>query len=105
MKLFSISPPLNLRTICKDGTSLSIQANEYSYCMPRINGHEWSSYESVEVGFIRNDKGERFTMPDEWIPYADDGTNQSDVYRYVPVEMVIKFIDDHSILLLTDNNS
>jgi hypothetical protein len=90
------NPKLNPRIVCKDGTSLSVQANEYAYCTPRISGYEWTSYQKVEVGFVENDKGERITMPDEWLPYADDGTNQSDVYGYVPIELVQAFIDEHS---------
>ena len=40
---------LRTRLICKDGFSVSVQASEFHYCRPRINGAD--EYEAVELGF------------------------------------------------------
>lgn len=86
---------LNPRIICADGVSLSVQANEYAYCSPRINGlNKWNEYVSVEVGFITDSNNNPFTPPDEWRQYSD-GSFPSDVYGYISTEMVEDFIKSH----------
>jgi hypothetical protein len=83
---------LNPRITCKDGVSLSVQANEYAYCEPRLTLSErWEEYSRVEVGFVRGVK----SMPESWLDYSDDGTLNSDVYGYVPVALVKEFIESH----------
>lgn len=42
-------PEKNRRAICKDGFSLSVQADSTTYCSPRVNNAD--EYASVEVGF------------------------------------------------------
>jgi len=42
-------PEKNRRAICKDGFSLSVQADSTTYCSPRVNNAD--EYDSVEVGF------------------------------------------------------
>jgi hypothetical protein len=85
----------NPRIICADGVSLSVQANEYAYCSPRINGlDKWSHYIKVEVGFITDSNNIPFTPPDSWRVYSD-GSFPSDVYGYIPKEMVEDFIKSH----------
>ena len=37
------------RVVCKDGFTLSIQASEFHYCYPKMNGKD-TIYTSVEVG-------------------------------------------------------
>jgi hypothetical protein len=53
----------------------------------------WSHYVSVEVGFIEDSNGAVVIPPDEWREHA--GEFPSDVYGYVPVEMVEAFIAAH----------
>lgn len=76
------------RLHCKDGASLSVQANDTAYCNPRMSFAD--HYSEVEVGFIEN-----ATLPDTWLEYADDGTIDSDVFAYVPVALVEEFIQAH----------
>ena len=42
-------PTKNRRAICKDGFSLSVQADSTTYCSPRVNNAD--EYSAVEVGF------------------------------------------------------
>ena len=39
----------NKTIVCKDGFSMSVQANETAYCEPRIDNAE--KYTAVEIGF------------------------------------------------------
>ena len=75
------------RLYCNDGYSVSVQASEFHYCSPRLNGLQ--DYERVELGFP--------SMEDELInEYADDGDDYTDtVYGYVPIEVVEKLIEKH----------
>lgn len=75
------------RAVCDDGYSISIQANEYTYCMPRV--HDAEEYESVELGYP--------SQEDELInDYADcDEDYTKTVYGYVPVEVVNELIEKH----------
>lgn len=80
-------PPIAVPSItCRDGMSLSVQASEYHYCLPRSNN---ATYTHVEVGF-----------PSEAIPeileYAEDADRPTDtVYAFVPVEIVDQVIMEH----------
>jgi len=70
------------QVVCKDGTSLSVQASEFHYSTPRENR---GPYYQVEVGFPSTDP------PSTWNSYdCGDG-----VWGYVPIELVAKFIDEH----------
>lgn len=75
------------RLYCNDGYSISVQASEFHYCSPRINGAQ--DYESVELGFPSEE--------DELInEYTDSGFDYTDtVYGYVPIEIVEKLIEKH----------
>lgn len=92
---------LNPRIRCRDGVSLSVQANECAYCIPRED--EAKEYTHVEVGFIEDHDGKPFTPPDTWREYADSFEFPSNVYRrfssnvynYVPVGLVKAFIEEH----------
>lgn len=65
---------------CRDGTVLSVQASEFSYCSPRNNAGPWKT---VEVMFCnKNDKPIYFTVaPDD-----------SYIGGYIPIEDVAKEI-------------
>jgi len=76
------------RIVCADGESLSVQASEYSYCLPRETGAE--QYTHVEVGFPSCVPNARM------MEYCDDIDNPTDtIYAYVPVEVVLEFINEH----------
>jgi len=70
---------------CADGTTLSVQASSTHYCTPRTDS---GPYSRVEVGYPTVDP------PDTWAEYAD-GEYPSDVYAYVPVEVVAAYIAAH----------
>ena len=75
------------RIVCKDGTSLSVQASFGHYCTPRNDEGPWTA---VEVGFPSA------CPPESWAEYAEDWNNPLDtVYGYVPVQMVQHFISLH----------
>lgn len=78
---------LRPRLYCYDGYSISVQASEYHYCSPRLNGLQ--DYESVELGFPSKE--------DELInEYAEDNPGcLNTVYGYVPIEIVEKLIEKH----------
>lgn len=87
--------PCNPRIVCKDGVSLSVQAGEYLYSCPRVNE---GPYFAVEVGFIENADKTQAAPPDTWRERAD-GSFPSDVYGYVPTEIVEAFIEEHGGIL------
>lgn len=97
------------RVVCNDGFSISIQANECAYCLPRIsqvkidddkntfyfkgtndeNGepytlihgymHGFRPYTHVEIGYLN---------PEEHLNFEWAGDEPKDVYGYVPVSDV-----------------
>jgi len=76
--------------VCADGYSVSIQANEYTYCMPRVTGAK--HYTAVELGFP--------SEPDELInEYAEEDGHLDEytgtVYPYTPACIVQQLIDKH----------
>lgn len=74
------------RLYCNDGYSISVQASEFHYCYPRLNGNQ--DYESVELGYPSSE--------DELInEYAEDDDYTNTVYGYVPIEVVEKLIEKH----------
>jgi hypothetical protein len=73
--------------VCADGTTLSVQVGEYTYCSPIDNK---GPYRSVEVGFPSVEP------PEIWRQYAEDPDHPTDtVYAYVPIELVSFFIARH----------
>lgn len=83
---------LRKRLVCKDGTTLSVQASDSHWCSPRssyVNDYtddiEFFDYYSVEVWCVSAD------VPDSWSDYGDD----DNPYAYIPVTLVEKFIDSH----------
>lgn len=79
------------KTTLADGVSLSIQASAFHYSIPRENV---GPYAAVEVGFIEDKKRKPVTPPRTWKQYAD-GSFPNDVYGYVPVALVERFIKRH----------
>lgn len=77
-----------------DGNRMSLQASETHYCTPR---NDDGPYTAIEVGFVTTASGERAVMPEEWHAYADDCESpaQSDVYGYVPIAIVERYIAAH----------
>lgn len=68
--------------VCKDGTTLSVQASEGHYCEPRNNQGPWYA---VEVGYPSA------KPPIKWEKFCDG----VDVYARVPVTEVKAFINQH----------
>jgi len=66
---------------CKDGFRISVQASCTHYCNPRTNVADWTS---VECGF-----------PSSVVPELMEYAENSNVYGYVPVEVVEKVIESH----------
>ena len=75
------------RIICNDGFSVSVQASEFHYCLPRNND---GPHTHVEVGFP-SDKEELL------LPYAESYNDGEDtgIYPRVPVEIVEAIIKKH----------
>jgi len=88
----TIGKELTTRVVCKDGTSLSVQASRTHYCTPRDDD---GPYIAVEVGFILDADENAVTPPDEWREHSDGSSFPNDVYGYVPVELVESFIESH----------
>ena len=74
------------RIKCNDGFSISIQANEYSYCKPRQN-RAWP-YDAVELGFPS-------ALDDLIKDYAEESGTSKTVFGYVPIDAVIQLIEKH----------
>ena len=76
----------NKRVVCKDGFSVSIQADEGKYCEPRVDN---ATYTSVELGY---------PSEGDWIiaKYAEQPNHPTEtVYGYVPVETVYLLLTKH----------
>ena len=69
--------------------TISIQANEFAYCLPRTKNDSYTDYFQLELGFPN------FTPPDYIMEYADDPDDpQETVYGYVPYELIQRMIDE-----------
>lgn len=64
---------------CADGTTLSVQASTYHFCTPR---EDKGPYTEVEVWCA--------SAPVTEFEYSEDGPS-----AYVPIEDVVRFIDNH----------
>lgn len=101
------------RVICNDGFSISVQANECAYCLPRISQglldeklyfkgtfnfdrdvasgfiDEFIPYVEVELGYPSE-------VEEDLLPYAEDESDPTNtVYGYVPIEIVDSMIQRH----------
>jgi len=70
-----------------DGESVSVQARESAYCTPRNNE---GPYTCAEVGFPSVAPTGRLL---QYIEDPDDPTET--VYGYVPLEIILEFINEH----------
>jgi hypothetical protein len=78
--------PTVKRITCKDGFSVSVQANHGAYCRPRRNIGPWHE---VECGFPSS-------VPELIMGYAETPESPTEtVYGYVPIELVEKLIELH----------
>lgn len=78
---------MNKKVICKDGFSMSVQANSTSYCNPRTSNAD--KYKEVEIGYPNR-------REDLLLEYAEDQTRPTDtVYAYVPTPIVTMVIAKH----------
>ena len=88
---------------CNDGTTLSVQASAFHYCRPRSDVAPWSH---VEVMILKAFE----PLPRRWWAFHDGWTDaetvgitgaEGGVFAYVPVDLVMAYIDDHNRLLLS----
>ena len=78
---------MNKKVICKDGFSMSVQANSTSYCNPRTSNAD--KYKEVEIGYPNR-------REDLLLEYAEDQAHPTDtVYAYVPTPIVTMVIAKH----------
>jgi hypothetical protein len=82
----SYAPEHAKRIECRDGFSMSVQANQYAYCSPREDGADWYK---MEIGYP-SDREEALM---EWCESPDRPTDT--VYGYVPVLVIIDVISKH----------
>jgi hypothetical protein len=76
------------RIVLGDGISLSIQASQYHYCMPRET-LPYAEYESFEIGFPSE-------CIEELLPYAEESDKPTQtVYPYVPKGIIEAVIVGH----------
>lgn len=64
---------------CADGTTLSVQASQWHYCTPR---KDEGPYTEVEVWCVS-------------APVTEFDYDSEDPSAYVPIEDVVRFIDNH----------
>lgn len=77
---------LHPRIVCKNGFSVSVQANKYAYCSPR---QDIGPYSEVELGFPEIN-GKEINWPDYLEEYSE-----GHICPYVPVELVEKLISEN----------
>lgn len=76
------------RIVLNNGGTVSIQASEFHYCIPR---NDIGPYSHVEVGFPRD-----CVISNEMLAFAEDSDRpEHTVYAYTPVAVVKKFIEDN----------
>ena len=78
---------LNTKVVCSDGFTMSVQANQYAYCEPRLTNAE--QYTHVEIGYPTS-------LESLILEYAEDQTKPTEtVYAYVPAALVYAVIVKH----------
>ena len=76
----------NKKVICKDGFSMSVQANSTAYCSPRVDN---ARYHEVEVGYPSAEE-------ELLLEYAENPNRPTKtVYGYVPTTLVYLIIVKH----------
>ena len=76
----------NKRVVCADGFTMSVQADENTYCAPR---QDEGPYTAVEVGF----PSEYEELIIDWA--EDDSSPTETVYGYVPSHIVSLVLAKH----------
>ncbi len=76
------------RIICKDGTTMSVQASRSHYSTPRDDYQ--APYTKLELGYP-SVPPPPYLM--EFAEYPDDPTGT--LYGYVPAELVLQFVREH----------
>ena len=74
------------RVVCVDGFTMSVQADDFTYCAPRNNE---GPYTAVEVGF----PSEHEELIIDWA--EDDSSPTETVYGYVPSHIVSLVLAKH----------
>jgi len=78
---------LNEQIVCKDGFTMSVQANEGAYCTPRVDNA--SRYTAVEVGYPSQKE-------DLLMKWCDSPGNPTcTVYGWVPATRITAVIAKH----------
>lgn len=77
---------LNLKVVCKDGFSMSVQASKDAYCTPREDN---ITYSEVEVGF----PSQREELLMRWAENPERPTGT--VYGWVPCSVIYLVITKH----------
>jgi hypothetical protein len=85
-KNVSENKPIHKQIVCTDGFTISVQASKNHYCTPRDNK---GPYSAVELGFPNR------TLPKHFEEYGDGDELDSQVFGYVPVELVNELINQH----------
>jgi hypothetical protein len=78
-------PPL----VCRDGFSMSVQASEYHYCVPRNNDGPWAAF---ECGFPSKPVPELREWKEE---LEEDAPDEECIFAYVPWSAVMLTIEKH----------
>lgn len=79
------APPL----LCRDGFSMSVQASEYHYCVPRNDEGPWDKF---ECGFPSKPVPELREWKEE---LRDDAPDEECFFAYVPWLAVMLTIEKH----------
>ena len=86
----------NMKLELNDGTTMSVQANRWCYCTPRVDGA--NEYTAVEIGFPNK-------KIDLLMPYVEDASNPTDtVYAWVPTTVVAQVISNAGGVKSATNN-
>ena len=79
----------NPRIECKDGFTISVQANDGAYCTPRED-YPSEPYTHVECGYPSQSPTTKALRE-----YAEGANDTETVYPYVPIEVVQAELDAH----------
>ena len=76
----------NKRVVCADGFTMSVQADDFTYCLPR---NDEGPYTAVEIGF----PSDREELIIDWA--EDKASPTQTVYGYVPSHIVSLVLAKH----------
>lgn len=79
-------PAFGARVVCADGFTMSVQASEMHFCLPKNSTGPW---DSVEVGYPN-------VIEPLLFEYAESPGSWTDtVYLYVPIDLIAVVIELH----------